>query len=393
MKRLCQSPTEDSFVQNPYPFYARARKAGEVVRWEDYGLPCATSYRTVNAILRDRRFGREPPTDKRSEPPTHLAPFFAIEANSMLELEGPRHTRLRGLVLRAFTSRRIRKLGPEIARLCHRLIDEFDASETDLLPAYCRKIPIITICRLLGVPESMADQLLAWSGAMVAMYQARRTRIEEDAAARASCEFSEFIRAHLAERRSRPADDLITHLIASERDGGKLSADELVSTCILLLNAGHEATVHAMGNGVKLLLESQTGPESLASDRIEATIEEILRFDPPLHLFRRWVYEDTEISGFRFGAGDEIGLLLASANRDEANWDAPEVFDPSRPMKPNAAFGAGAHFCIGAPLARLELGIALPILFERCPTLHLSRPPHYANLYHFHGLGELRAHV
>jgi len=393
MKRLRQSPTEDDFVQNPYPFYARARKTGEIVHWENYGLPCVTSFRAVNAILRDRRFGREPPTDKRSEPPTHLAPFHAIEANSMLELEGPRHARLRGLVLRAFTSRHIRELTPQVRQLCHRLIDDFDSSETDLLPAYCRKVPIITICRLLGVPEDMADRLLAWSGAMVAMYQARRTRIEEDAAASASIEFSGFMRDHLEERRSHPSDDLITHLIAAERDGGKLSADELVSTCILLLNAGHEATVHAMGNGVKLLLESQTGPECLTSDRVGATTEEILRFDPPLHLFRRWAYEDTEIGGYRIAAGDEIGLLLASANRDETIWDESEVFDPSRPAKPNAAFGAGAHFCIGAPLARLELGIALPILFERCPSLRLSRPPRYANLFHFHGIEELRVHM
>jgi len=246
------------------------------------------------------------------------------------------------------------------------------------------------IARLLGVPEEMAPELLAWSNAMVAMYQARRTRAEEDAAVSAAREFADFMRAYVKKRRHTPSDDLITHLIAAEQDGERLSTDELISTCILLLNAGHEATVHALGNAVKCLLEHETPPDALAPQAIDATIEETLRFDPPLHMFNRIAKEDVELFGHRFRRGDQMACLLASANRDPGTWPDPEIFDPARPVATNTSFGAGAHFCVGAPLARLEMKIALPALFARFPALRLAGKPKYANLYHFHGLEALR---
>lgn len=389
MQTLSQSPTDPGFVQNPYPFYERARAYGPFFRWQEYGLPCTGSHAAVSAILRDRRLGREVPPHRRAPVPEHTRDFHAVEAHSMLELEPPRHTRLRGLVLRAFTSRRIAALGPEIAALSHQLIDALPAGDFDLLPGFARDLPVIIIARLLGVPESMSAQLLAWSNAMVGMYQARRTRDMELAAATAARDFAAFIRGYADERRSRPADDLITHLIAAEDAGEKLSPDELVTTCILLLNAGHEATVHTIGNGVKALLALPDPSAALTPDRVEATAEEILRFDPALHLFTRHVYEPVDIMGHHFVPGDEIGLLLAAANRDPGVWDEPGRFDPARPAHPHVSFGAGVHFCVGAPLARLELQIALPILFARLPRLGVATPPVYANLYHFHGLESL----
>jgi len=389
MKTLRQSPTDDAFVQNPYPFYERARAKDPLFFWEDYGLACATSATTVGAILRDRRFGREVPTEWRRPVPDHLKPFYDVEAHSMLELEPPRHTRLRALVLRAFTSRRIAALAPEIAALSHDLIDAFPAGEFDFLGAFAQRLPVIVIARLLGVPEERADDLLAWSNAMVGMYQARRTRATEDAAIAATQAFVAFLRTYVDERRATPADDLITHLIAAGMEGEKLSTDELITTCILLLNAGHEATVHTLGNGVKALIENGFGADALTPDRVEGTVEEILRFDPALHLFTRHAYEDIEIAGHRFRRGDEVGCLLAAANRDPGQWDTPGRFNPLRPLKPNATFGAGLHFCVGAPLARLELQVALPILFDRLPGLALAGRSRYANLYHFHGLESL----
>ena len=246
---------------------------------------------------------------------------------------------------------------------------------------------MIVIARLLGVPEDRAPDLLAWSNAMVAMYQARRTRATEDAAAAASRAFADFLRGYIETRRRRPADDLITHLIAAEEHGEKLTLDELITTCILLLNAGHEATVHTIGNGVKAIL-GHGAQTPLASDP-EATVEEVLRWDPPLHLFTRHCYAPAEIAGHRFAPGDEVGLLLAGANRDPAQWPDPARFDPARPVRSNASFGAGLHFCVGAPLARLELQIALPVLFARRPGLRLADAPTYADLYHFHGLDRL----
>jgi cytochrome P450 len=384
METLHQSPTDPDFVQNPYPFYERARAAGPFFHWAEYDLVCTGNAAAVNAIFRDRRFGREAP--ETLPIPDHLRPFYAVEAHSMLELEPPRHTRLRGLVLRAFTSRRIAALQPEIESLSHQLIDSFPKGPFDLLQAFAQPLPVIIIARLLGVPEAMAPDLLRWSNAMVGMYQAGRTPEMEAAAVAATEAFVAFLTEYISERRARPADDLITHLISAEMEGEKLSTEELISTCILLLNAGHEATVHTIGNGVKALLENRI---TLDPENIDGTVEEILRFDPALHMFTRWVYDDVEMMGQTFHRGDRVALLLAAANRDATLWDKPDRFLPSRPIKPHVSFGAGLHFCVGAPLARLELQTALPILFARHPGMALADKPAYADVYHFHGLKRL----
>lgn len=383
MKRFSQSPTEPSFVQDPYPFYDRARKAGDMVWWEDYDMACAVGHKMVHAVLRDRRMGRECPPELAPDIPDHLQPFFQVEAHSMLELEPPRHTRLRSLVLRAFTSRTIAALAPDIRVLCHELIDRFPDTPFDLLTHYAQPVPVVIISRLLGVPEDRANDLVRWSNAMVAMYQARRTpQIEADAIA-ATNDFVAFMRSYIDQRRKTPTDDLISTLIAAEEDGARLSQDELITTCILLLNAGHEATVHTLGNGTKTLLEHGV------TDITDAAIEEIIRYDPPLHMFTRWVYEDLTLGEHQFQRGDQIACLLAAANRDPRAYDDPAVFDPARKGPQNTSFGGGIHFCVGAPLARLELKIALEVLFERCPNICLAEAPQYGDVYHFHGLEQL----
>jgi cytochrome P450 len=390
MKKLSCAPTDPGFVQNPYPFYDQLREAGRMVWWEDLGLPVIAGYDGVSMALRDARFGREAPSGFEPDIPAHLRPFYDIEDHSMLELEGDRHKRLRGLVLRAFTSRRIKGLVPDLEEITDDLIDHFPQdADFDLLPLFCKMVPVRIICRLLGVPEAMSEQLLAWSNAMVAVYTPGRTIEIERAAATAATEFAAFMRGYIDERRSTPADDLITSLIAAEEEGEKLSTDELITTCILLLNAGHEATVHSLGIAVKTLLEQNTPREMIMDARIDGVIEEVIRFDPPLHLFQRWVYEDTTFLGQELKRGDKIGLLLGAAGRDDDAWDDPNVFDPTRPVKQNMAFGAGLHFCVGAPLARLELRVALPILFARCPNLRLLETPSYAQTWHFHGLERL----
>lgn len=383
MKSVKQSPTEPSFVQDPYPFYDRLRGVDDFVWWDDYEMACAVSHKAVHAVLRDKRMGRECPPELAPDIPEHLRPFFNVEAHSMLELEPPRHTRLRALVLRAFTSRTIAALSPDITALCHDLIDHFSDEPFDLLTAYAQPVPVVIISRLLGVPEERADDLVRWSNAMVAMYQARRTPEIEAAAIAATNDFVAFMRSYIAKRRKTPTDDLISTLIAAEQDGEKLSEDELITTCILLLNAGHEATVHTLGNGTKALLEHGV------SDISEAAIEEIIRFDPPLHMFTRWVYEDVQIGEHSFKRGDQIACLLAAANRDPRAYPDPNRFDATRKGPQNTSFGGGIHFCVGAPLARLELRIALEVLFARCPNLCLEGPPQYGDVYHFHGLERL----
>ncbi|NIY80435.1 cytochrome P450 [Celeribacter sp. HF31] len=389
MKRFSCAPNDPAFVQNPYPFYDRLRSGGNMVFWEELSLPVIAHYDGVSMALRDNRFGREAPDGFAPDIPDHLRAFYDIEDHSMLELEGDRHKRLRSLVLRAFTSRRIRALVPDLEEIVDDLINRFPKGEFDLMPAFAKMVPVRIICRLLGVPEEMSEQLLTWSNAMVAVYTPTRTRDIEEATSQAATEFSDFMRSYVETRRSQPADDLITSLIAAESEGEKLTTDELITTCILLLNAGHEATVHSLGLAVKTLLEQETPREFLSDEKIDGTIEELLRYDPPLHLFQRWVYEDTTFLGQELKRGDKIGLLLAAANRDDDTWDDPNRFDPSRKVKQNAAFGAGIHFCVGAPLARLEMRVALPRLFERCPNLRLTESPLYADTWHFHGLSRL----
>jgi len=387
LPRLSQSPTDPAFVQNPYPFYAAARAQGPLFFWDEYGMACTTTFEATGALLRDRRFGRAPLV--LLQPPPHLAPFHAVEQHSLLQLEPPAHTRLRKLVLRAFTSRRVAALAPEIEALCHGLIDGFPDSPFDLLPAFATPLPVTVIARLLGVPEAMAPDLLRWSNRMVAMYQARRSRAIEEAAAAAAAEFAAFLTGYIAERRKRPANDLITQLIAAEEAGDALSTDELISICILLLNAGHEATVHTIGNAVKALIEAAAPAEACREPRVERTVEEVMRFDPPLHMFTRVAYEDMTVFGHRFRRGDEVACLLAAAAHDPAQASAPDRLDLARPAPSHLSLGAGLHFCVGAPLARLELRIALRCLFERCPTLRIVEAPRYADLYHFHGLEAL----
>jgi unspecific monooxygenase len=393
LERLSQSPTDPGFVQNPYAFYRAARALGDFVYWEDYGMAMATTHEAVTRVLKSKKMGREVPLDRRKPIRPGLEPFYDVEAHSMLELEPPRHTSLRQLVLRAFTRNRISRLAPDISMIADDLMDAFPDGPFDLLDVYARPLPVIVIARLLGVPESMAPQLLTWSNDMVAMYQSRRTVEIEDRAAAAAGAFSDFMRGYVEKRRSTPGNDLISELIAAEQDGEKLSLDELISTCILLLNAGHEATVHSIGNAVRHLAGHARCIEAMQPERIEYAVEECLRFDPPLHMFTRHVYEPVDIMGTHFKPGDEVGCLLGSACRDDAIWPDGDRFDPFRDIVKNTAFGAGIHFCVGAPLARLELQIALPALFSRFPNLQIAEPTKVADLYHFRGLERLMLQV
>lgn len=389
MKTLSQSPTDPGFVQDPYPFYETARAAGDLIWWQDYAMPAAVTHDAVYALLRDKRFGREKPVEEQAPVPPHLAAFWDVEQHSMLDAEPPRHTRLRAQVLRAFTSRKIASLAPEIETLCDALIDRFPDTPFDLLPAYCTQIPVIVIARLLGVPEKDADQLLGWSHAMVAMYQANRDRAIENAANSSAAAFSDYLREHIAAKRTAPGDDLLSTLIQATADGALISDDELIGTGILLLNAGHEATVHALGNAIRTLVLHGRPERDLSPARIEQTVDELLRFDPPLHLFTRYAYEEVVLFGHRFHRGDQVALLLAAANRDPLAWPDAEQFLPGRAPRTHHSFGGGLHFCVGAPLARMEMQIALPRLFARCPSLRLETEPRFADTYHFHGLLDL----
>ena len=383
-----QSPRDFGFFQDPYPFYDEVRDAGALFFWEDYHMPCTAQFRVVDQILRDKRFVREVPQCVRKPVAEHLLPFHAVEENSMLEREPPLHTKLRSHVMREFTSRKVADLRPQIEAVCHSLIDAFPSGPFDLLSAYAEQVPVRVISKLLGVPAGKERQLLDWSHAMVAMYQARRDREVEDNAVAAAVAFSDYVSGLMAERKQAPEVDMISNLVG---ETSELSKAEVISTVILLLNAGHEATVHTICNGVATLLLQGANRQYAFADQASTrrTSNEIVRFDPPLHMFDRYASEPIELFGHRFEEGNRVGLMLAAANRDSAVFQQPNTFDLTREVAPTASFGAGIHFCVGAPLAWVELDLALSILFARCPQLSLEGTPTYADRYHFHGFEEL----
>ena len=399
-RRATAKPRDAAFYQDPYAFYSALHLGTPTFLWEDYGHWCFTGFKEVNGLLRDKRFGREILHVMTREelgwapPKEHTAAFDLTEKYSLLALEPPSHTRLRTLVNRAFVSRHVEQLRPRIERLANEIIDTLEPEGgTELIKNFAAPIPAVIIADMIGLPAEMAPQLLAWSNRMVQMYMYGVTRDTELDANRASQDFMDYLRQVIAERRRAPKEDLLTHMLTADPvDGQRLTEDEVISTAILLLNAGHEATVHTTGNAVKTILESGRDPKTLFAtpEQTEATVEECLRFDAPLHMFTRYALSDVTLDdGLSFKKGEVIGLMLGAANRDPKRFRDANSFDPFRTDGQNVSFGAGIHFCIGAPLARIELQVALSTLFKRLPTLKLAQTPRYNNVYHFHGLERL----
>jgi len=397
-RRVSLDSSDPAFYGNPNAVYSALHQHCPTFYWEQQKQWFFTGYDHVNSLLRDRRFGRQilhiASREELGlpEPDQHVANFDLAERYSLLELEPPEHTRLRTLVNRAFVSRHVERMKPELEELANKLIDGFaDKGEVELLSAFADIIPVTMIARMIGIPEEMGPQLLDWSHAYIRMYLFGRTREDEDGAEKAAKEFSDYVKTVIAERRAEPRDDLLSHMIHTEHKGQYLTEDELVSTTIVLLNAGHEATVHQIGNSVRVILDNGRDPAELFKDEptTERTVEETLRICAPVHIFQRWALEAVEIDGISFKRGDKVSLILAAANLDPAKFTDPLTFQPGRNEAPNLSFGAGIHFCIGAPLARLELNVVLPILFKRLPGLRMATTPEVKDVYHFHGLERL----
>jgi unspecific monooxygenase len=397
-RRVSLDARNPAFYSDPNAVYAALHARCPTFFWEEQKQWFFTGYDHVSALLRDRRFGRQilHVTSREElglpQPLDHVRHFDAAEQHSLLEIEPPEHTRLRTLINRAFVSRHVDKMKPEIEELANRLIDGFEKDgKTELLSTFADIIPVTMIARMIGIPEDMGPQLLKWSHAYVGMYMFKRTREDEFAADKAAREFADYVRTVIAERRAGPRDDLLSHMIHTEHKGQFLTDDELVSTTIVLLNAGHEATVHQIGNSVRVILESGIDPATIFQDEksTERAVEETLRIGAPVHIFQRWALEPVEIDGIQFKRGDKVSLILAAANLDPAKFTDPLTFKPDRTEAANVSFGAGIHFCIGAPLARLELNIVLPLLFKRLPGLRITNQPRVKDVYHFHGLERL----
>ena len=392
-------PTDPAFIRNPYPTYADLQRETPVFFFEGWNKWLLTRYHDITALLRDRRLGRVIDRQPGEAPPENpaRAPFDAIQQGSLLEIEPPDHTRIRTVVQQVFTPKHVRALGARIEALCRRLVDRLEATagrEADLITAFAEPLPVTVIADLLGIPEGDRFRLLPWSKGIIGMFEPERTPAMEERAVRAAAEFAAYVRTLMAEKRRHPQDDLISRMVcACDEDPDLISESEVVANCILFLNAGHEAVVNVIANGMLALLSH---PEELARLRedpelVGSAVEEMMRYDTPLQFFERFVLEDMEFRGHHFDRGQKLCLYYAAANRDPEVFEDPQRFDITRNPNPHIAFGLGVHYCIGAPLARLELAAAIRELLTRLPGLQLvTSEPRYQPKNVFRYLTELR---
>src|SRR5437764_5563552 len=394
-------PGAPDFLLDPYPDLNRVREHARVFYDAGRERWFVTRHDDVRSCLRDRRLGRNfrhvlspdaigsPPLDPRWQA------FWDSERWSLLWLEPPDHTRLRKLVAAAFTPRSVESLRAPANELALELLEPLaEEGEMELLYDYAQPYSIAVICRMLGVPLDRHGGLLDWWHGMGKMYEFDVPVEAATAANRAAAEFQDYVLELIRERRAKPRDDMVTALVEALVDGGRLSDDEIVSTVIVLLNAGHEATVNTLGNGTLAFAHRPdqwrrvVAGDVLASD----AVEEMIRFDPPLQLFERWVLTD----GFTIGevavpSGAKIAMLFGAANRDPRVFAASDDFDVGREnATQHIGFGGGIHVCIGAPLARIELEASVNALRELWPTFELVEEPRRTGAFVLWGLQGLR---
>ncbi len=395
-------PTDPAFVADPYPAFTRVRAEAPVAWDEETGQWVVGRFVDVNALLRDRRLGRSylhvasHEEFGRSEPPAWQAPFWESLGSQLIDREPPDHTRLRRLVSTAFTPRTVEGMRSRIQAVVDGLVGRALAmGELDLIGDLIEELPVTVIADMLGVPETDRGSLRPWSADMTLMFEMATTEEEQRRAVRATEEFTGYLRSLAAERRVHPGDDLLSGLAAVAEAGDALTEDELVGTAILLLNAGHEASVNGAGNAWWALFRHPDALADLRSrpDMVPTAIEELLRFDTPAPMFERWVLEDIEVGGVRIPRGQELALLFASANRDPDAFDRADELVLDRAQNPYLSFGAGIHYCLGAPLAKLEMDLLFRTMLARMPGLELVEAPTWKPRFVLRGLESLRVRV
>jgi len=377
------------FVYDPYPLLAELRNTLPAFLDPVWKKVFFTRYEDIAALLRDRRLGRSIlhvlSRDELGWPPPNplTKDFDRFQDDHMLDNEPPKHTRLRSLMAKAFTASRVEGLRGKIQAVVDGLIGRVvRRGRMDLPKDFAEPIPVAVIAELLGVPEQDRHLLRPWSAKIVKLYELGYTDEQAKAANQAVVEFSAYIKDLARQRQQQPCDDLISALVRVEEQGQVLTMEELVANCILLLNAGHEATV----NGTTLgMLSLHHNPDQMALARdaaqqndlefFKTATEELLRYDTPLPMFERWVLRDFDFKGWRLQQGMEVGLLYASGNRDPRRFRDPDSLDLTRKDNPHLTFGLGIHYCIGAPLARLEFQIAFATLLRRLPAIRVVNEP------------------
>lgn len=395
---------DPAFIADPYPVLGELRDATPIFWNPSTGQWMLTRFADVAATLRDRRVGRAY-THKytheelgRSQPDPRWASFHEHERWSLLNLEPPDHTRLRRLVSKVFTPTSVAKLRDRVTGFSEQRLDHCAElagrnGSFDLLSDFAQPYSVAVICSMLGVPNADADRLLEWSHAIVKMYELSGDDATKEAANRAAGEYIDYTRELIEEKRRHPDDLLVSQLVQVTDDGDTLTEDEIICTTMVLVEAGHEATVNTLGNGFRALMHHREQWRRLTSEEVapEDSVEELLRFDPPLQMFERWILDDdVEIAGQRLGVGQEVAMLFGSAQRDPHRFDDPDRFDIGRNDPSHVGFGGGIHFCIGAPLARMELAISVAGIVDRFPDLSLAAEPEYHPTFVIRGLKELR---
>ncbi|MCR6486297.1 cytochrome P450 [Amycolatopsis sp. OK19-0408] len=385
-------PRDPSFLEDPYPAFAALRAEGDVHLHEGLGLAVAVSHAASSAVLRHRGLGR---IWQDAQPLERFASFNLLHRNSLLENEPPAHTRLRRLIAGAFGRGHVQRLRPMVATLAAGMVDDLAAAiaadgSADLLAHLAQPLPVAVIAELLGVPGTDGPRMVQLSNAIVKMYEYGLSEEGRDTAEEAAAEFVSYVRSVAAARASAPGspgDDIISDLLRSE-----LTPDELVATAVLLLMAGHEATVNVLGNGITALLTHRDQWERLLAtpSLLDSCVEELIRFDAPLQLFERTATEDVTIAGYVVSRGQKIGALLGAAARDPKVFDEPDRLDIGRTPNAHLGFGLGIHYCVGAPLARVEIAAALSALTAKLPGLKLAETPRRRPEFVIRGLRELR---
>lgn len=392
--------SDPEFIADPYPTLGAIREATPIYWSELTEQWVITRFADVHAVLRDRRLGRDythvfsHADVGRVDPDSRWADFHEHEAWSLLCLEPPDHTRIRRLISKVFTPSAVARLRPHIDATSDALLDHCaDLGTFDLLADYAQPFSVAVICSMLGVPVADTQLLLDWSHAIVKMYELSASVETKRAANDAAREYVAYTKALIAEKRSDPDDLLVSALVRVEDAGDTLTEAEIVSTTMVLVEAGHEATVNTLGNGFRALMHHPAEWHRLATAAVDPSIaiEELLRFDAPLQMFERWVLEpDVEIGGRSLAVGDEVAMLFGSAQRDPRRFDHPDRFDVGRGDPAHIGFGGGIHFCVGAPLARAELAQSVTGIVARFPDLALVDEPDYHPTFVIRGLTGLR---
>ncbi|WP_433336494.1 cytochrome P450 [Spirillospora sp. CA-294931] len=367
------NPFDPAYRADPYPYYQRLREQAPIYR-TPLGHWLLSRWEDCTAVLRDARFGHGSASLLREN--TFRKPVEG-RARPFILLDPPEHTRLRSLVNKAFTPRTVSRLAGRIQELTDEMLDRvIDAGEVDFMDAVAYPLPVTVISELLGVPAADRDAIRDLSHVVARSVDPDFQHTPEELARRddAFTRFDDYFRGLAAERRVRPADDLLTSLVTVHQDGERLTEPELLTTCILLYVAGHETTMDLLGNGLLALIRHPEERERLRADPslADSAVEELLRFDPPTQMSRRTALEDAEVGGQAIAAGEQVVIMRGAANRDPAAFADPERLDLGRKENRHLAFDGGIHFCLGAPLARMEGAIAFATLARRAARLELA---------------------